>query len=328
MSDFNKIMAYDSISPYIKEEHRQQILEDLGMNLDTINDRLGGKRKEEEFLVILLIMNICKRISAFDEGVSQLLETATADLLIELYNEDKFLLEIKHTDRDEFKISGGNLNKRIEFANSNNLDLYFAISIKGFWMLFKSDYLINKKGKIDKSDYVNSQLDKIGCITYLFPKDIKIKSVYSKTNNKSTGLLSREYGNLTSYEFYYKNKKIFRVKGQKSPFLAACIALDALREGMHSEKYDIVQYDDITIITVQTVENYFLIPEYDFLLLPIRRMLLDNDMECSIHDFIELKKAGEDLPFLNPDNIRSVMNYLANNGVDILYVFDKKLNKI
>lgn len=80
-------------------------------------------------------MDICKSITGFDEGVSQLLKTATSDLLVELKNGEKFMLEIKHTDKEKYSISGGNLNTRIEYANKLGLKLLFAISIKGCWML-------------------------------------------------------------------------------------------------------------------------------------------------------------------------------------------------
>lgn len=58
-------------------------------------------------------MEVCKSITAFDEGVSQLLKTATSDLLVELQNEKKFMLEIKHTDKERYSISMGNLQKEL-----------------------------------------------------------------------------------------------------------------------------------------------------------------------------------------------------------------------
>ena len=116
-------------------------------------------------------MEVCKSITAFDEGVSQLLNTATSDLLVELQNEKKFMLEIKHTDKERYSISMGNLQKRIDYASKYGLELFFAISIKGYWMLFNAEYLKEKKGKIDISDLMKSKLDEmLDCISYVFPK--------------------------------------------------------------------------------------------------------------------------------------------------------------
>ena len=70
------------------------------MELQEIERRLVGKNKEDEFILILLFMEVCKSITAFDEGVSQLLKTATSDLLVELQNEKKFMLEIKQLTKN------------------------------------------------------------------------------------------------------------------------------------------------------------------------------------------------------------------------------------
>ena len=140
MSDFNKIMAFQQMMPYLNKEQQDNLATTLGMELQEIERRLVGKNKEDEFILILLFMEVCKSITAFDEGVSQLLKTATSDLLVELQNEKKFMLEIKHTDKERYSISMGNLQKRIDYASKYGLELFFAISIKGYWMLFNAEY--------------------------------------------------------------------------------------------------------------------------------------------------------------------------------------------
>ena len=127
MSDFNKIMAFQQMMPYLNREQQENLATTLGMDLQEIERRLVGKNKEDEFVLILLFMEVCKSITGFDEGVSQLLKTATSDLLIELRNGDKFMLEIKHTDKERYSISMGNLQKRIEYAYNYGLDLFFAV---------------------------------------------------------------------------------------------------------------------------------------------------------------------------------------------------------
>ena len=129
MSDFNKIMAFQQMMPYLNKEQQDNLATTLGMELQEIERRLVGKNKEDEFILILLFMEVCKSITAFDEGVSQLLKTATSDLLVELQNEKKFMLEIKHTDKERYSISMGNLQKRIDYASKYLYELFFSKSI-------------------------------------------------------------------------------------------------------------------------------------------------------------------------------------------------------
>ena len=75
-------------------------------------------------------MEVCKSITAFDEGVSQLLKTATSDLLVELQNEKKFMLEIKHTDKERYSISMGNLQKEIDYASKYGLNCFLPSQLK------------------------------------------------------------------------------------------------------------------------------------------------------------------------------------------------------
>ena len=238
MSDFNKVVAFQQVMPYLNKEQQKKLALTMGMDLQEIERRLIGKNKEDEFVLILLCMEVCKSITGFDEGVSQLLKTATADLLIELKNGNKFMLEIKHTDKEKYSISMGNLERRMEYAKKYNLELYFAISIKGIWMLFNAEFLKEKRGKISISDLTKSKLDEIlGCVSYVFPKNMRIKSVYSTNETvKSTGIRFEPYGKLVSYELYYDNKKIFRVKGKNSLYLGYSMILEALQDRLWIHK--------------------------------------------------------------------------------------------
>ena len=127
MSDFNKIMAFQQMMPYLNKEQQEKLADTLGMDLQEIEKRLVGKNKEDEFVLILIFMEVCKNITAFDEGVSQLLKTATSDLLVELQNGNKFMLEIKHTEKEKYSISMGNLQKKMDYAKEYGLDFHFAI---------------------------------------------------------------------------------------------------------------------------------------------------------------------------------------------------------
>lgn len=49
MSDFNKIIAFQQIMPYLDKEQQENLANTLGMELEEIERRLVGKNKEDEF---------------------------------------------------------------------------------------------------------------------------------------------------------------------------------------------------------------------------------------------------------------------------------------
>lgn len=48
MSDFNKIMAFQQMMPYLNKEQQDNLATTLGMELQEIERRLVGKNKEDE----------------------------------------------------------------------------------------------------------------------------------------------------------------------------------------------------------------------------------------------------------------------------------------
>ena len=332
MSDFNKIMAFQQMMPYLNKEQQEKLAITLGMDLQEIERRLVGKNKEDEFVLILLFMEVCKSITAFDEGVSQLLKTATSDLLVELQNGNKFMLEIKHTEKEKYSISMGNLQKRIDYASKYGLDLYFAISIKGYWMLFSAEYLKEKKGKIEVSDLMKSKLDEIlGCVSYVFPKGMRIKSVYSTDETvKSTGIQFSPYGKLVSYELYYNDRKIFRVKGKNSPYIGYTMILEALQDRLSMDTQTIEQSGSYTVINESFSNDFNAISEYKFLLSPIEHTVYDDEEKYTAHTYIENAKVDANLLKMRfqVGHIRGMMQYLADNGIEIMYIRNSLIYKL
>lgn len=332
MSDFNKIMAFQQMMPYLNKEQQEKLATTLGMDLQEIERRLVGKNKEDEFVLILLFMEVCKSITAFDEGVSQLLKTATSDLLVELQNGNKFMLEIKHTEKEKYSISMGNLQKRIDYASKYGLDLYFAISIKGYWMLFSAEYLKEKKGKIEVSDLMKSKLDEIlGCVSYVFPKGMRIKSVYSTDETvKSTGIQFSPYGKLVSYELYYNDRKIFRVKGKNSPYIGYTMILEALQDRLSMDTQTIEQSGSYTVINESFSNDFNAISEYKFLLSPIEHTVHDGEEKYTAHTYIENAKVDANLLKMRfqVGHIRGMMQYLADNGIEIMYIRNSLIYKL
>lgn len=220
----------------------------------------------------------------------------------------------------------------MEYAKKYNLELYFAISIKGIWMLFNAEFLKEKRGKISISDLTKSKLDEIlGCVSYVFPKNMRIKSVYSINETvKSTGIRFEPYGKLVSYELYYDNNTIFRVKGKNSPYLGYSMILEALQDRLSMDTQTIERSEEYTIINESFTRDFNVISEYKFLLAPIEHTAYDADNKYTAHTYIEKVKENTALfrERFQLDHIRGMMQYLVENGVDMLYIQNNVIYKI
>ena len=226
----------------------------------------------------------------------------------------------------------GNLQKRIDYASKYGLDLFFAISIKGYWMLFNSEYLKEKKGKIEVSDLMKSKLDEIlGCVSYVFPKGMRIKSVYSTDEAvKSTGIQFSPYGKLVSYELYYNDRKIFRVKGKNSPYIGYTMILEALQDRLSMDTQTIEQSGSYTVINESFSNDFNAISEYKFLLSPIEHTVYDGEEKYTAHTYIENAKVDANLLNMRfqVGHIRGMMQYLAENGIEIMYIRNSLIYKL
>ena len=333
MASFEDILAFSQIRKYLTPEQEKSIVQSMGISIEEIDRRMNGKDKEDMFILILLFMDVCKSVSGFDEGVSKIFHASTSDLIIEMKNGKKFLLEIKHTGKEKYKISSGNLQERIDYAASFGLELFFAISIKGFWMLFKSDYLKNNGGKITVADYKNSELDSIlGTYSYMFPNGLKIRSVYKKNYKNSVGIKHNEYGELVSYELYYQDRKLFRVKGKNSPVKGYSMILEALQDRMSVVSQNIHTEGDTTVIIEEfpadNQNSFNAISEYEFLLSPIRHTVNDSGENYTERTAVESLKSDETVMHFQKEHVRGMMKWLAEQGVPVCYVYEGLIRKL
>ena len=58
MSDFNKVVAFQQVMPYLNKEQQKKLALTMGMDLQEIERRLIGKNKEDEFVLILLCLSL------------------------------------------------------------------------------------------------------------------------------------------------------------------------------------------------------------------------------------------------------------------------------
>lgn len=164
----------------------------------------------------------------------------------------------------------------------------------------------------------------------VFPKSLRIKSVYSTTAKKTTGIQFEPYGNLVSYELYYGMKRIFRVKGQYSPNIGYTMILEALQDRLSMDRQTIEQNGEYTIINEEFTNDFNAISEYKFLLAPIEHTTIENNQKYTPHTYIEQEKADKNIlkRRFQLGHIRGIMQYLANNGVDIMYIKENYIYKL
>lgn len=283
--------------------------------------RIVGIEKEIEFLIIMKSVPAFENIQPIDEEFSQISGEKTPDYEVEFTDGYKMMLEVKHTDKEEYKISGGNLQKRIDYATNHNLPLRFAVSIKGFWGLFTSEFIKSKNGKIVVSDYIgnnrNSWLDReLETCSYMFLKPLKIVSVYS--NNTVTGLdVSFEpYGKLVSYELYYANRLIFKVSPTDRSKVMYMFVLEAIQDRLANTCQEIESSGDLTTIVEQNDDSPCQVyAEYLFIMSIIKHMRF-QEKNSKDNTFLAAKRR--DNPMLPVEYIRIVMSDLSDLGVEII----------
>lgn len=323
MGSLENIIAINNLSPYIDDSMRDSLLQSIGVSLEDYNQRVKGLNQQEEFVLILYLLDACKNITGFDEGVSKLgNKTYTPDLAIELNDGKKFFLEIKYTEKQKYSISGGNLDKRIEYAASLNQELYFAISIRGFWMMFHSDYLKKNHGKISINDSSNSILDEVlDTKSYLFPTGIKIRSVYSQNTKKGMDISFNPYGELVSYELYYREKKLFGIEGKESQYYYYMLLLSALQDRLSCINQTIDKCGDETVICdMDNGKDCNYIPEYLFLLSLVMHTKNNADEIRDANTVINELIDNKDVPSFKIENYRGAIQEMFNLGIPIMYI--------
>lgn len=290
MSDIEKLTAYHSIKSYLSKEDQKELIKKLGLGSTDLGRRLQGLTNEDEFCLILYYLECCKHMISFNEGASFLTESYSPDMLIELVNGEKLFIEIKSKhEEDHFKISGGNLQKRIDFANDFNFPLYFAVKLKGYWGLFPSSYLQNNSGKIVfPIDFNNSVFNqKFNGKFYIFPKGLKIESEYSQTDIPIGSIRHPDYGNLISYKFSYKEKLIFEANQEDESKIRLSLLLEHLEDVMSIQSQKVETLDNGNILIVEELKQLFASTDYAFFLSPITHTINNFEIKYDSNSFFK-----------------------------------------
>ena len=318
MRDIDKIAAFHAIKEYLPEKEQNHLANELNINKDTIEQRLVGFENEIELFLILWFLGSSQHILSFDESTSVLTNSYSSDALVLTKKNKKILLEIKSTKKDTFKISGRNLQKRIDFSNDIGFPLYFAVKISGMWGIWSSNYLMKNSGRLKfEKDFSNSEFTNLfGSVCYLFPEGIKIKSHYSKKCNDGLGIQNEKYGKLFKYQFYFKERLLFEVTLEDNKRLIHSLVLEALHDFMSNQYQTISQVGDVLMIEEKLKTNVF-IHDFFLFLVPIRHIMHEFGFMYSPNTFFK-KYLEEKSSYLTKELIDAVLTDLKSLGLPVL----------
>lgn len=320
ITSFKQILDFHEQTLGKSDAEKQNIAQIQAIDFNEYKRRIIGKEKEIEFLLIMKSVPVFCDIKIIDEASSQLSGEKTPDYEVEFTDGYRMMLEVKHTDKDEYNISGGNLQKRIDYAASHSLSLRFAISLKGFWGLFTSDFIKSKNGKISIADYIdngqNTWLDReLETCSYMFFKPLKIVSIYEAKTTKGLGVFFEPYGELISYELYYSNRSVFKVDNDDSSKLLHMFVLETIQDRLSNISQKITTKGKLTTI----VEHNDTSPcqtfaEYLFIMAIIRHMIFTGQ---NSRDNVFLAAKETENKVLPVEYIRLVMSDLSDFGIEI-----------
>ncbi|WP_419871809.1 hypothetical protein [Candidatus Pristimantibacillus sp. PTI5] len=336
-TSMEKVKAFFGVKNFLNEEQQEQVSVMLGLTPTDLTKRIWGKENEIEFTIMIYLLQWCKNIVGFEEGVAKLTNTVASDLYIELVNGEKIIVEIKSTEKSNFSISESIYLRKKEFAKKMNAKLYFAIKMSGFWTLYSSEYLESKNRKIVlENDFLKSELNEIfGERNFLFPEGLKISSVYSKKSEKHMGIKNSDFGNLVEYKMEYNNNKIIEIHSDKDEEFFLTFLFENLQDVMSNQKQIITEIDsDRTIVIEELTQEITPLSLAGFILSPIRHLLNDFGYVYDFNQYLTNLIDGSKNS-IDREHILYAISFLADKDYPILerrgndiYLFkDMILNK-
>src|SRR5690606_21445796 len=97
MNSLEKILAYQTMKPFLAKDEWEELGRKIGIDNQSLR-RTRGKSIEDTFFLIAYSYETVENIMIFNEGMSKLTGTPSADGLAILRNGDKLLIEVKATE--------------------------------------------------------------------------------------------------------------------------------------------------------------------------------------------------------------------------------------
>jgi len=325
-TSMEKIKAYHSIKNFLNEEQQQQIAEMLMLTPVDIEKRLWGKDNEVEFILMVYLLQWCKSIVGFEEGIAKLTDTVASDLYIELLSKEKIVVEIKSTEDEKYSISESLFKKKEEFANKLNAKLYFAIKLAGYWTLYSSEYLKNNNRKVNiNDDFLNSEFNKIfGDRTFVFPNGLKIISTDSNQAKEHLTISNGDYGHLVKYEIKYFDKKILTVNSRKNEKYLLLFVFENLQDMMSNDKQTIEFIDADKTVIKEELTKLSMMNLSAFILSPIKHMMSELGHAYDFNEYLTNLIDNKN-NLLNRQHFLYGLSFLTENDYQIMEMIENKM---
>ncbi len=318
-SDIERLKAFHQVESFLDDETRTLLVKKLDLENSNLDNRLPGLRIEDEFALILYFLDECKHIISLDETTSVLThESYQSDYIIHFKNGKKIMVEVKSTEKEKYKISKSNLDKRLSFAKDMGLELYFALKIKGHWSLFDSSYLVKHNYSINyESDLINSILCKVlNSQIFLIPQGLKIESIYSK--NTSNGLMVRhlEYGELISYKIYFNEKLIIEVLPETKNYWHTIYTIELWHDFLSANLTVKILNKSETLIIEKTTEN-FINYDFQYFISTINHTINNGETRYNSTSFLKYIATNKDIA-LTKEMLLMTLDELITLGLPII----------
>lgn len=298
------IKALKALKDEIPADQFNNVLNCLGVDSNSFEDRIKGLEREYEFIGDLYICNLCKDIIPIDEEFTTNIGEKSCDAIITLKNDKKIMVEIKSTSKDEYSISNGNFNSRVEWAKKNGYELYFAINLSNVWALYSANQLKQWNRKITLNNISESLLSEVFCIAYFISTN-KIKFISTCSSNslfENLGIKDIETGSYLVREEFYVNDELVKVVTTTDKNDLPLVLLSAeirLRCSRESQKID-----DFTTKIVYELDRNSSFCSFDMIKTTISEMR-GSSLKNKYNSFLKIISKEE-----NRDNINIWLNEL------------------
>lgn len=253
------IKALKALKEEITAEQFNNILTGLGVDSNNFEERIKGLEREYEFIGNLYICNACKEIIPIDEEFTSNVGEKSCDAIITLKNDEKIMVEIKSTTKEEYCISNGNFESRVDWADKNGYKLYFAINICNYWSLYSADQLKLWNRKITIDNIPESLLSEVFDIVYFMStNNIKFISTYSSDSScDNLGIKDVETNSyLIKEELYVNDVKVKEVTPDDSNGLPLVLLSSEIRLRCSRNATKINNYEIKTIYELNDVNSF------------------------------------------------------------------------
>ncbi|MGL4569648.1 MAG: hypothetical protein ACRCVJ_01120 [Clostridium sp.] len=320
MENINVLERIDSflkIEPYLESETKNKIMKELNISEDNILKRGFGKIKEIELELIMLFSNKCKTIIPLGEELAVIDGEKIPDYLIFMENNDVVLIEVKNTSKEKISISNNYITKQKEYAKKLNAKLYYAVSIRGTWLLFNSEFLIEKENKITIDDIKYSEFSKFfNFKTYGIESHFWIEETFDirESIESPIGIIDIKYGNLIRFKFGYRNNLIldseefdsFNLIDMQNFFVAWSNIFDGMRRnqfvknqnGYHITVKSILKERSIITPVIAIIDSFFRSNNYDYKTVLYYKSLITDNKEYNEDLVQEINKEFDELKIL------------------------------